>query len=141
MKRKVIIAGVQQTATAAGGPRNTRSKKSKDKLATNPVMGALKGVVEDALELHEELEAAVDKTGENLENIEFALKSENWVLNAPGAANAKTAIAAVAKLQKSLYKNILALRTASAKAMAELEKGRVKEAAPVEEAEEETEEE
>lgn len=135
MKRKVIIAGLK-TATAAA------SKGKNPKGATQPVMGALKGLLQQTLESNQTLEADVDHAAESLENMEYALENENWQLTAAGAKSVSSTVKEYQRAQKTAAKVVANLRKLGAKAQAELEKSRIKDEPEVSEnAEDEAEEE
>lgn len=126
MKNKVILALGPQTAVAA-------AKKASVKIASQPVMGALKGLLQQTLEANQKIENDIDKAAESLENKEFALESENWQLSAAGAKTVSALIKEYQRAQKSAAKVAANLNKIAAKAQAELEKARVKDEPQAEE--------
>ena len=128
MKHKVILALGAQTAVAA-------AKKSTSKVASQPVMGALKGLLQQTLESNQKIEDDIDKAAESLENKEFALESENWQLTAAGAKTVSGLLKDYQREQKAASKIAANLLKIAAKAQAEMVKARVKDEP---EAEEET---
>lgn len=133
MKHKVILAVGKQTAVAA-------TKKTSVKIASQPVMGALKGLLQQTLEANQKIEDDIDKAAESLENKEYALENENWQLSAAGAKTVSALVKEYQRAQKSAAKAAANLNKIAAKAQAELEKARVKAEPEVEETEDEAEE-
>lgn len=131
---KVIIAGLTQTATAA-------AKGKGAKPATHPVMGALKGLIDQTLEQFQPVEKNVDDVGEHLENMQFALGSENWQVTGEGAKAATSALKELQRAQKSAAKAVANMNKLAAKAEAAITKARIQEQAESEEQEDGDEEE
>lgn len=116
-----IINAMGKALAAAKKP-----KKKAVKLASHPALGTLSGLVKETLTVQSSLEEDVDKTSEHIENIEFAMESEDWKLSAAGAVKLKAQLTAVRKAQKAIAKGGSALRKAAARAQSEMEAARVK---------------
>lgn len=127
MKHKVILALGPETVIAAGGPKGAaRSKKSKEKVATNAVIGTLKGLVKDAIEDIDSIEQDINMAAELIETIETDFDNDVQ-LHAAGGANLTKAVKELIKVQKAAVKFTMKIKSQAEKVSKEMEKARMAE--------------
>lgn len=115
---KVIIATANQQSVVEAASKAVKT-------APHSTMGTLSGTIKEALEQGNKIEEDIDKSNENIENVEFAIESQNWQLSAPGAKATNAAVKELIKAQKAAAKATAKVRQAAEKVEKELHKARI----------------